>query len=105
MASREIGVSYPSHKLWYNSFLRFARVTILPVLKWRYHIKTRKDRRKMPVPCIMVYNHISNYDYMCNVDVFRPYIRYIISDAMLRNKLNAIVYPLVTAFILMISIP
>ena len=99
VASRDIGVSYPSHKLWYSSFIWVARRTILPVLKLKLHIKTKKDRRPMPVPCIMVYNHISNYDYMCNVDVFRPYIRYIISDAMLRNKLNAFVFPKVTDFI------
>ena len=99
MASREIGVSHPRHKLWYRSFMAFARTFMLPVAKRMYHIKTRKDKRKMPVPCIMLYNHISNYDYMCNIDVFRPYIRYMISDAMLRNRVNAIVFPLVTDFI------
>ncbi len=99
MASREIGVQYPKHTLWYRFFMGGARLLALPIVKRIYHIKTKKDKQEKPLPCILTYNHISNYDYICNVDMFRPYIRYIISDAMLRNKLNRIVYPIATDFI------
>lgn len=99
MASREIGVSKPTHILWYRFFLFMARLILLPFVKWHFHIKTKRDKKEKDLPCIIVYNHISNYDYLCNVDMFRPYTRYIISDAMLRNKLNAFVFPKVTDFI------
>ena len=99
MASREIGVSHPRHILWYRFFMFMARLILMPLAKWKYKIRTRTDKKEKPLPCILLYNHVSNYDYICNVDIFHPYIRYIISDAMLRNKLNAIVFPLVTDFI------
>ncbi len=99
MASRNIGVSGPKHVLWYRFFMGFARTFLLPFVKMFYHIKTKKDKKEKDLPSILVFNHISNYDYLCNVDMFRPYTRYIISDAMLRNKLNAFVFPKVTDFI------
>ena len=99
MASRNIGVSGPKHVLWYRFFMGFARTFLLPFVKMFYHIKTKKDKKEKDLPSILVFNHISNYDYLCNVDMFRPYTRYIISDAMLRNKLNAFIFPKVTDFI------
>ena len=81
MASREIGVSKPTHILWYRFFLFMARLILLPFVKWHFHIKTKRDKKEKDLPCILVFNHISNYDYLCNIDMFRPYARYIISDA------------------------
>ena len=99
MGSRDIGVSPPRHVLWYKTFLCIGRAILLPPVKLFLRIKTKKDKGEKELPCILVYNHFSNYDYITSVDVFRPYARYIISDAMLRSKFNAIVFPIATDFI------
>lgn len=99
MASRDIGVQYPKHKLWYRSIISACRIVLLPLAKIKYRIRTKPDKEEKPLPCIVAYNHISNYDYICNIDIFRPYTRYIISDAMFRNRFNRIVYPIFMDFI------
>lgn len=99
MASRDIGVSHPRHIWWYRSFMFMARTFLMPLARIKYGIKTRPDKQKKDLPSILVYNHVSNYDFICNVDMYRPYTRYIISDAMLRNKFNAFLFPKVMDFI------
>ena len=99
MASRDLGVSYPKHILWYKFFMFMIRTFVYPVGRIVLHLKTKKDKGPKPTPCVMLHNHMSNYDFICTLDIFRPYTRYIISDAMLRSKLNAIVFPIATDFI------
>ena len=99
LVSRDLGVSYPRHTWWYRTFLAVVRPVVLPIVKMRMKIKTRPERREMDKPSILLYNHVSNSDFICSLDLYRPYTRYILSDAMLRNKFNAIIYPICADFI------
>ena len=99
LASRNIGVSAPRHTWWYKTVLYSLRTVLMPFVKMRLHMKTKTDRDVKETPNIMLYNHISNYDFFCSLDLYHHYTRYIISDAMLRSKLNAIAFPIFTDFI------
>lgn len=93
------GIIPPKHKLWYKTFMFFARTFFLPLFKFVLGIKTKKPKINFETPAIMVYNHSTDFDFICTVDLYRPYIRYVMSDMMVMGKLAGIFFPMTTDFI------
>ncbi len=76
----------PEHVLWYRSFNKlFIRPIVCPIMKRIHRIHTVKFKDKLERPCLMMYNHVSDYDYIAYYDIFPYYTRYTLSDALVRT--------------------
>ena len=90
----------PTHKLWYRFIMFMLRnVVALPPARLVIKLRTKPYRGEIDVPSIFVFNHSSDLDFIATVDMFRPYSRYIISDAVMRKPIMAGIAPLLTDFI------
>ncbi len=86
MSSRNKGVDYPKHTLWYRFCLWvLGHGIVLPVVKRHYNIRTERYTGKVERPCVLTYNHVCDYDFLGVLTSFRHYGRFIISDALLRK--------------------
>ena len=87
MGSRNTGVDYPKHTLWYRFALRVLGYgVIIPVAVRKFNIRTERYKGKIDRPYILTFNHICDYDFLGVINSMRRYGRFIISDALLRKR-------------------
>ena len=98
MADTNVDTSqYPKHTLWYRFFMAVPiRFVILPIAKWKLKIKTTRYKGPYRRPCILVYNHVSDYDFIGTVNGFIHYGRYMMSDELIRRGKLKYLIPLST---------
>lgn len=92
------GARPPSFTLWHKFFFWFARHVALKHFKKKLDLHTEPCTKEMDLPCFAVYNHVSDYDFFATADMFRPYCRYVASDAIIRGNKRFIV-PITCDFI------
>ena len=92
-------VAPPRHQWWYRPLLVFGRTCILPILNRKYRIRMERYKGKVPDASIVMFNHVSDYDFLGVLDGFPHYTRYVASDALIRKRYMRIVMGLVSDFI------
>ncbi|MDO5837819.1 MAG: lysophospholipid acyltransferase family protein [Methanomassiliicoccales archaeon] len=87
MGSRNKGVDYPKHTLWYRFTLWvLGYCLIIAICIKRFNIRTERYEGKIERPYVLTYNHICDYDFLGVLNSMRYYGRFIISDALLRKR-------------------
>ena len=79
-------VSPPRHQWWYRSLLAVGRVLIIPPVCRMYKIRMKKYKGKIPDTSIVMFNHVSDYDFMGVLQGFPHYARFVASDALIRKR-------------------
>ena len=93
-------VAPPRHQWWYRPLLAVGRVLILPPLYWKYKIRMRKYKGgKIPDASIVMFNHVSDYDFFGVLQGFPFYSRFVASDALIRKRYMRIAMGLGSDFI------
>ncbi len=92
-------VAPPRHQWWYRPLLAIGRPLVLPIIHRVYKIKMRQFKGEIPDTSIVMFNHVSDYDFMGVLDGFRNYSRFVASDALIRKRYMRIVMGLVSDFI------
>ena len=63
MGSRNKGVDYPKHTLWYRFTLWvLGYCLIIAICIKRFNIRTERYEGKIERPYVLTYNHICDYD-------------------------------------------
>lgn len=93
------GVRYPRRTLWYRFFQFNAKTFILPVYQIYRNCSVERFHPKKGNPMLVLHNHITDEDFFPVAGGYRGYTRFIISDAMTRNPLTALITEIVSDFI------
>ena len=92
-------VAPPKHTWWYRPLLAVGRPLLLPIVRRMYKIRTVKYKGKIPDASIVMFNHVSDYDFIGTLNGFRHYARYVASDALIRKRYMRFIMGLVSDFI------
>ncbi|MCQ2085114.1 MAG: 1-acyl-sn-glycerol-3-phosphate acyltransferase [archaeon] len=92
-------ISPPKHTWWYRSFLAVMRPLVLPLINRHFGIRTERYKGEVPGPCMVMFNHVSDYDPFGVLQGFAHYTRYVASDALVRKRKMRILFGIVSDFI------
>lgn len=99
MKSKDINA--PSKNTWwYRGVFFVARTVALNIAAPFLKIKTKKSDRKASDTSVIVYNHITHFDFANVVRAYPYYSRFIMTDAVLRKPLPRFFVPRLTNIIL-----
>lgn len=79
-------VSPPRHQWWYRPVLVLGRIFVFPFVTRKYNIRTERFKGKVPDPSILMFNHVSDFDFMGTLNGFPKYARYVASDALISTR-------------------
>lgn len=97
--SNEVKTHPPRFQWWYRLVFMFGRIFVFaPVFRLK-RVMTERYKGDLPGPCILVYNHVCDHDYMGVVNGFRRYSRYVASDVLIRKRHMRFAMNLVSDFI------
>lgn len=77
----------PHHLWWYSFFIRVpVRCFILPLGRIFIPLKIERYKGELKDPCIIFYNHSTDFDFAGVIDGIPKYGRHVMSDELLKKK-------------------